>query len=354
MGLSLVGVKRTFNASFELSLDMEVDNGITILFGRSGCGKTSALRLIAGLLAPEAGRIQFDQVVLFDARSSITMPVHERRVGFMFQHPSLFPHMTVEANIRYGAAQAVEAGKWIDRFQLTDLSGRYPRELSGGEMQRVALARCLAAQPRLLLLDEPFSALDQRRRMSFQADLIRLREETKIPILLVTHNLDEAFALADRLVVLDEGGIVESYGAISLFSHPMRRVTADLLGVENLISCEVKQVSHGQMVVSTDLYEAHVEPDTRFRIGDRIWLGIRAVDVRLVVTAEPRENEVSATIHRVIRSVASNQILLSLDGSTQDYDLIMALDEHHCIQHMIKPGGRIRVSLKRSKLFLCD
>ena len=354
MGLSLTGVKRTFNASFTLSLDMKVDNGITILFGPSGCGKTSALRLIAGLLMPNEGRIQFDEVVLFDAQSSVTIPVHERHVGFMFQHPSLFPHMTVEANIGYGAGPGDEAEKWIAQFQLTDLRSRYPRELSGGEMQRVALARSLAARPRLLLLDEPFSALDERRRRAFQTDLLRIKEETDIPILLVTHNLNEAFSLADRLIVLDEGRIVESYDAISLFSHPQRRVTAELLGVENLMPCEVKDITDTVMVVSIEACEVQVEPDTRFRAGDRIWLGIRAVDVRLVVTDEPRENEVTATIHRIIPSVASNQILLSVDGSTQDYDLIMDLDDHHCTQHMIRPGGRIRVALKRSKVFLCS
>lgn len=353
MGLSLSGVSYIFNSSFELTLDMDVESGITVLFGRSGCGKTSALRLVAGLLHPDAGCIKLDGNVFFDAASSTVMPVHERRVGFMFQHPSLFPHMTVEANIGYGAVEE-EASRWLDRFQLTALRDRYPRELSGGEMQRVALARSLAARPRLLLLDEPFSALDERRRMAFQTDLLRLKEETDIPILLVTHNLNETFALADRLVVMDEGAIVESYDAVALFTRPMRRVTAEMLGVENLIPCGITEVFDDRMVVSTDQYAAEVDPDARFRPGDRLWLGIRAVDVRLVVTDEPRENELEATIHRIIPSVASNQILLSLDGSSQEYDLIMDLDEHHCTQHMIRPGSRIRVSLKRSKLFLCS
>jgi ABC-type sulfate/molybdate transport systems ATPase subunit len=353
MGLALTGIRRSFGAAFHLALDMEVSDGITVLFGRSGCGKTTTLRLIAGLDRPDAGRIEFGDTVLFDAGRGINLPVHKRRIGFMFQLPSLFPHLTVEANVAYGAQHPAEIPEWLDRFQLAPLRRRYPGEISGGEMQRVALARSLAAHPRLLLLDEPFSALDERRRIRFQGDLLRLKEQTQIPIILVTHNLYEAFALADRLIVLDEGHIVESYDAVALFSRPMKRVTAELLGVENLLPCVVKTVQTDRMTVRTPAFDVAVDPDHRFRAEDHAWLGIRAVDVRLVVTDRPRENEVAATIYRIIPSVSSNHILLRVDGSAQDYDLIMDLDEHHCIQHRIKPGDRIRIALKRSKAFLC-
>lgn len=354
MGLTLAGVERRFDSGFRLSLDIEITDGITVLFGRSGCGKTTTLRMISGLLTPQAGRIQLDDTVFFDAGPGIHLPVYDRRVGYIFQQPSLFPHLTVEENIRYGAGDLDGVQDLINRFGIDALKGRYPGEISGGEQQRVGLARSLASRPRLLLLDEPFSALDERARMRFQEDLLRVKERTAMPMLMVTHSLSEAFALADRLIVMDAGHVVESYNAVHLFSRPMKRVTAELLGVQNLLPCTVRSKNGNQMMVATDTFDVTVDPDARFHPGDRLWLGIRSVDVRLVVTDEPRENEVEAIIQRIIPSVASNQIFLRAEGSPNTYDLVMDLDEHHCIQHMIRQGDRIRVALKRSKVFLCD
>ena len=354
MGLVLAEVEKSFETGFRLSLDIEVNQGITVLFGRSGCGKTTTLRMIAGLLDPQAGRIQLDDTVFFDTARGIHRPVYDRRIGFVFQQPSLFPHLTVEENILYGAKASGDIEDLIDRFSIDALRRRYPREISGGEQQRVALARSLASHPRLLLMDEPFSALDERVRMQFQADLLRVKDRASIPILVVTHSLNEAFALADRIIVLDDGHVVESYDAVHLFSRPMKRVTAELLGVQNLIPCVVRNIDDDHMVVAMGTFDMVVNTDSRFCIGDHVWLGLRSVDVRLVVTDEPRENEMETTIQRIIPSVASNQIYLRAKGSSQEYDLIMDLDEHHCIQHMISQGDRIRVSLKRSKIFLCD
>lgn len=353
MGLILRQVQRTFGTAFSLAVDVVIDQGITVLFGRSGCGKTTALRLIAGLDRPDTGAILLDDTVFFDSDQRINLPVHLRRIGFMFQGPSLFPHLTVEANVAYGAPDPASVPEWLERFQLTGLHRRFPHEISGGETQRVALARSLASRPRLLLLDEPFSALDELRRVQFQNDLLRLKELTPIPIVVVTHSLNEAFALADRLIILDEGAIVESYDATTLFSRPMKRVTAELLGVENLLPCIVKSVADGQMVVGSGTFEASLEPDARFQEGDRAYLGVRAGDVRLIVTDEPRENELTVRVYRIIPAIGSNHILLRSDGCKQEYDLMMDLDEHHRLQHMIQPGDRIRISLKRDRMFLC-
>lgn len=333
---------------------MKVEQGITVLFGRSGCGKTSVLRLIAGLDRPEAGSIELDGDVFFDAKRKIDLPVHRRRIGFMFQLPSLFPHLTVEANVAYGAPNPSETGEWLERFHLAGLGRRFPREISGGEMQRVALARSLASRPRLLLLDEPFSALDEQRRTQFQGDLLRLKAQMPVPMIIVTHNLYEAFALADRLIILDDGKIVESYDALALFSRPMKRVTAELLGVQNLLPCMVRAIRDDGMIVDAGNFEVSLDADARFQPGDQVWLGIRAVDVRLIVTDEARENEVGAVIYRVVPSFGLNHILLRSDGCAQDYDLMMDLDEHHLMQHMLRPGDRVRLSLKRANAFLCN
>jgi molybdate transport system ATP-binding protein len=292
--------------------------------------------------------------MFFDATRGVNMPTYKRQVGFIFQQPSLFPHLTVEENIRYGAGTSDGIPDLLNRFNIDTLKFRYPREISGGEQQRVALARSLASRPRLLLLDEPFSALDEQVRARFREDLLQVKMEEGMPMLMVTHSLSEAFALADRLIVIDEGHVVESYDTVHLFSRPRKRITAELLGVQNLVPCVVRGIHEGHMVVAADTFEVMVDPDDRYQAGDRVWLGIRSVDVRLVVSDAPRENEVEVTIQRIIPSVASNQIFLHVEGSLQTHDLIMDLDEHHCTQHMIKQGDRIRVALKRSKVFLCD
>ncbi|MBT5872892.1 MAG: ABC transporter ATP-binding protein [Candidatus Latescibacteria bacterium] len=352
--LKIHQLTKQFASGFVISLDIEVESGITVLFGRSGCGKTTTLGMISGLIDPDRGRIALDDSVFFDAGAGLSLPSYEREVGYIFQQPSLFPHLTVDANIRYGTDHQSDISDLVARFEIDSLLSRYPREISGGQQQRVSLARSLASNPRALLMDEPFSALDAGVRTQFQSDLLRVKEQTEMPILVVTHSISEAFALADRLIVMDEGHVVESYDALELFARPRKRVTAELLGVQNLMPCRVKSRLDGAIIVEFQGLDFVVDDDARCEPGDSAWLGIRAVDVRLVVTDSRRENELVATVHRIIRSVVTNQIHLNGHSPDGDFSLVMDLDEHHCKQHHIKQGDTVRVALKRNKAFICQ
>ncbi|MBC7433618.1 MAG: molybdenum ABC transporter ATP-binding protein [Rubritepida sp.] len=193
--------------------------GITVLFGPSGCGKSTILAAIAGLLRPRHGKVTLGGTTLLDTAMHIDLPPERRRLGMVFQEARLFPHLRVETNLRYGARRAPpgpgpnpDPGPGFDEvvalLGIGPLLGRRPRNLSGGERQRVALGRALLARPRLLLMDEPLAALDGARRAELLPFLARLRDVAAIPVLYVTHALDEVDALADRLVLLDAGRIL--------------------------------------------------------------------------------------------------------------------------------------------------
>ena len=184
-----------------------------VLFGPSGCGKTTLLRCLAGLERPEAGQIRLGETVFFDAKTSHFLPPRLRRIGYMFQDYALFPHLSVKKNILYGSRQDGSTSLYqrlLERFSLAPLAERAIGALSGGEKQRVALARALMSQPQLLLLDEPLSALDADTRLQLQDELNALHEEWRIPLLLVTHDLDEARRIGDRILFLEQGRIIDS------------------------------------------------------------------------------------------------------------------------------------------------
>lgn len=210
----------------ELTLDIGFEApsaGTTVLFGRSGCGKTSTLGAVAGLLRPAVCRIEIDGTVLADTASGLFVAPERRRIGFVFQDARLFPHMTAEANLRYGLRRApagtIRFEDVVDLLGLAGLLARRPHTLSGGERQRVAIGRALLSQPRLLAMDEPLSGLDAERKAEVLPYLASLRNALDLPILYVTHSLDEVFRLADTLVLIDAGRVVEAGPASVLLSR---------------------------------------------------------------------------------------------------------------------------------------
>lgn len=191
---------------FTVDVDFQIHNEIVILFGPSGSGKTTILNCIAGLANPDRGSIQNNGKVYYSS-SERPLPVQKRNIGYLFQDYALFPHMTVDKNILYGMKNTELTNQMIDVLRIRHLLNKYPREISGGEKQRVALTRALATEPSLLLLDEPFSALDQETRHQCHEELIRLHNIWKIPILMVTHDHEEARKLGDHIFYLKEGKI---------------------------------------------------------------------------------------------------------------------------------------------------
>jgi ABC-type spermidine/putrescine transport systems, ATPase components len=198
--------------TFELDVDISLNNGILALVGPSGAGKTTILQCVAGLQTPSWGEINIRGKTVFSSELGANVPIRNRRIGYVFQDYALFPHMTVEKNVKYGKPKNESSSDKVltvlsvlEMLKIEHLRNRYPHQISGGEKQRVALARALMTEPELLLLDEPLSALDQETRSTLQQELLKIQAQWQIPFILVTHDLQEAEILGDQIIKLDHG-----------------------------------------------------------------------------------------------------------------------------------------------------
>lgn len=244
--------------TIEADLRIPLDRArVTVLFGPSGSGKTTLLRLLAGLEQPDEGIIEFGDRTWFDSSRGLSLPPQQRRAGFVFQDYALFPHLTVQRNVAFAASHPQKAADWLARFGLSALGARLPRTLSGGEQQRVALARALAADPALLLLDEPLSALDAATRTRLRHDLRRTLVEGGVPSIIVTHDRIEALALGDWMAVLIDGETRQAGPVSEVFRQPSDVRVAESVGVENVIPGEVIARQSGLCTIQVG--SAHLE-----------------------------------------------------------------------------------------------
>lgn len=224
---------------FHLELAFQMKDELVVFFGPSGSGKSMTLRLIAGLLKPDAGYIKLNNSVLYDSARRIQIATQHRALGFLFQNHSLFPHMTVLKNIIFGAKgfaknrQYDMARTLIAMFNLEGLEHKYPHEISGGQQQRVAFARAIIRHPQALLLDEPFSALDTPMRVNMRECLKKVMKQLHIPIILVTHDLFEAYTMADTMLVYAGGRIVQAGSPDDVLKHPATPDVAALMNIEH-------------------------------------------------------------------------------------------------------------------------
>jgi molybdate transport system ATP-binding protein len=235
MGISVEIVKQV--NGFKLEVDWRIENELAVFFGYSGAGKSLTLQLIAGLLEPDAGRIAANNQVLFDSWEQVNVPPQRRHLGYVFQDLAIFPHMTVQQNIAYGAAGLSRVERrhrvveMLKIFHLEGLADKPPAEISGGQKQRVALARALIRRPQALLLDEPFSALDNPLRREMRQHLKKIHAEFQIPVILVTHDLLEAATLAETLFIYHEGKIIQRGSPQEIISRPQTPEVAALVQV---------------------------------------------------------------------------------------------------------------------------
>jgi len=214
------------SGSFALDITFRAEEGITILFGQSGSGKTTTLRAIAGIVTPDSGRITVGEEIYFDSETGANLSIQKRRVGYVFQDYALFPHMTAEQNVAYGikdnsaavASRMDRARALLTLFKIGHVRQRYPQNMSGGEQQRTALARALASDPALVLLDEPLSAVDAETRTQLLDEVVAAQERVGIPFIYVTHNTVEAVRLGSHVVVLHEGTVKQVGGPAEVFN----------------------------------------------------------------------------------------------------------------------------------------
>ena len=235
--------------SFKLKVKFEAANETLALLGASGCGKSMTLKCIAGIERPDRGRIVVDDVVLFDSEKHIDLTPQERRTGLMFQNYALFPNMTVLQNIRAGAKREKDrfrrkaAVKQImAAFGIAELAARYPHQLSGGQQQRVALARILVSAPRILLLDEPFSALDSHLRFNLEQEVRKVIRDFSKTVIMVSHDRDEVYRMADCIAVINNGRVEAPGSKSEVFKNPQTRAGAALTGCKNISRIEHREV----------------------------------------------------------------------------------------------------------------
>jgi molybdate transport system ATP-binding protein len=285
-----IGLQRD---GFLLNARLQVPaNGITALLGASGSGKTTVLRAIAGLEYPQRGTISSNEVTWFDAKAGICLTPQQRRVGLVFQDYALFPNKKVRQNIEYGIKRSRRqklASEWLERMHLTTVADQYPHQLSGGQRQRVALARALAHEPDILLLDEPFSAVDFNLRHYLRQQLREAMAGVDRPVMMVTHDLDDVRQLASTVGIMDDGELM-TYGDVeAVMANPGNYKVAQVLGWQNFLPVSI--IKQSQVSGPWGSVEFATEPSV-----DTAWVGIRPEHVRMAVGSD---HGFDATVHRI-------------------------------------------------------
>ena len=333
-----------------------------VVIGPAGSGKTTLLETIAGIRALRAGAITLD------GRDARGLPPEARRVGFVYQHGYLFPHLSVEENIAYGAANGEVARDTAARLGAQELLGRSVRGLSGGERQLVAIARALAARPSILLLDEPFSALDPRRRVRVRREVRALHQEWNITVLQVTHDFTEAGLLGDVAILLDAGRVLQSGPPERVFREPASPYIAEFLGAENVLAGTVHHLKDTAPDWSTshddvsDLsargrhaIEFRAGPLTLYTVGDAAegagHAVIRAEEILLSV--EPHPSSARNVFRGRIIEVASSGALTRVTVDVQDTPIIAALTTRSAEELALAKGNEVWASFKAMAVHLC-
>jgi len=308
-------------AVHEFNLDVPDGEFITLL-GPSGCGKTTTLRMIAGLIEPTSGHIYFDE------QEVTYLPPPARNIGFVFQTPALFPHLSVSDNIAFGLSVKGQKKEMIQGridqmlalVNLSDYGKRMPAQLSGGQQQRVALARVLATDPRVLLFDEPLSALDKNLRDTLKYSILDLQRKTHKTAIYVTHDQSEAFAISDRIVVMNAGRIEQIGTQTDIYLHPQTPFVAEFIGANNSLVGKVTQVEDtnetSRVVVMAEGLTLYSNGHISLKEGDSVLAYIRPENIIILNDLEGREyeNVVEGVIDRVIFEGATAQLRVDVAG----------------------------------------
>jgi molybdate transport system ATP-binding protein len=364
-----IDVQQTFASGFAIAaaLDVALPAGsILVLFGPSGAGKTTVLRQIAGLERPDAGTIRFGDEVWCEVAGRQWRPPQERRVGVVFQEPTLFPHLSVRDNIRYGIRPGSDGGltgvrmgvrppsdpveKIATMLGIADLKNRRPRSLSGGEAQRVALARALAPGPQLVLLDEPFAALDAPTRARLRRDIRTLLQTTGTPAVLVTHDRTEALAMGDSVAVMI-GGRVRQTGPISdVFSRPADVDVAASLGIEAVLPARVTESVGGLLTVVVANVALHVAERDPIAPGSDVYVCIRAEDVTLEMRSPGQASTRNHLVARVVAITAEGPIdRVALDCG---FPLDALITRRSREELNLAPGAQVAAAIKATSVHL--
>jgi len=356
MGDKVIEVYLSQDHPIPLDVNFSCGTGeILAILGPSGSGKTTILRSIAGLYTPQAGKISANGDCWFDSKTGNNTPVQKRQVGIVFQQYALFPHLSALQNIcvplshLHKADQINRAEELLDRVNMQGLDHRYPHQLSGGQQQRVALARALARDPMVLLLDEPFSAVDQQTRHKLVRELVQLRTKVKIPIIHVTHDLTEARRIADRICIIHRGKILQIDAPQKIMAQPVNQHVARLVGQYNVFKASVERHEPENQKTYIHWLDHSLESPYRpeLQIGEQVDWVIPAENLILHRRNRPskgdRENPVAGEITEFIPLGENTSVTMTLKGS--DETLSMSVPTHVARRNGLEIGVDIRVSL---------
>jgi molybdate transport system ATP-binding protein len=347
-----------------LDLALDVARGeLLALVGPSGSGKSTTLRAIAGLTSVAAGLVTCAGRTWFDSARAINIPARARRVGLVFQSYALFPHLTALENVaqaltdRPGPLRRGEAQTYLERVHLSGLEDRKPAELSGGQQQRVAVARALARRPEVLLLDEPFSAVDRMTRQRLQRQLAGLRRDLSMPVVLVTHDLEEAARLADRLAVIHRGVLMQTGPLTEVVSRPNSPAVARLVGIRNIFDGIVLDARGpaGHIVIGWREHRLQTEIAEGFAPGERVSWCIPSDSVIVHRRDRPsrgeHENPVRGRVRDALRLGEMTELTIEADEAG-DLPLHCSIPTHVARRNAIAPGVDVGVSLKADAIQL--
>jgi molybdate transport system ATP-binding protein len=340
--------------SFTLEASLEAKGPVTAIFGRSGAGKTSLLDIIAGLLTASSGSIQHDEIVLMDIQREVFVPPRFRRIGYVPQDLALFPHLTVNQNLRFGYKadrnRAFTLEHIVELLEIGALLERRAMQISGGEKQRVALARALLASPRLLLLDEPLASLDHALKLKILPYLVRIRDEFRIPMLYVTHDRFETLSLANEMVVMHSGKIVQAGAVQEVFNRPANLVVAGILTIETIQPGEI--INHKADMVTVAVGKTLLSSsDPELSAGvTHVHVCIRAEDVILMAGPDApssARNHLPGTVNSVAREGAL--VRVDLDCG---FPLVSLITKQAAEELKISPGKPVLALVKAPHVHL--
>ena len=331
------------------------------LVGPSGAGKTTVLRAIAGLSRPASGAIRCDGYVWFDSASRTFIPARLRRVGYVFQQHALFPHLTAKQNVEQALRHLSPADRrsralhWLQRVNLAGLENRRPAQLSGGQQQRIGLARALAREPSVLLLDEPFSSVDSATRDRLYTELAALRRDLAIPVVLVTHDLQEATILSDRLCMLSKGKTLQSGSVQEVTTQPASVLVARLVGLKNVFRATVVDINGTAAVIEWRGQQLVVTQNNGFRRGDAVHWCIPQSHVVLHRQSRPsngvRENPVNGRVSEVLR-MGDNALVGVQVGNPDKPPVYLSVPLHVADRNSVVVGVQVGFSLLADSIHL--
>ncbi|WP_321052790.1 sulfate/molybdate ABC transporter ATP-binding protein [Peptostreptococcus porci] len=313
MGLS-VEIKSKLNI-FEMDISLKTTSKRIGILGASGSGKSMLLKYISGIIAPDEGVIKLNDEILFDSSKKINIKPQKRNVAYMFQNYALFPTMSVRENIEIiiegnKEYRGKKASELMKRFCIDNIASKMPRDLSGGQQQRVALARIMAYEPKLILLDEPFSAMDNDLKEKLQMELEEMVADYDGIIIMVSHSRDEIYRFSDELIIIDNGGIVEYGKTKSVFDFPKTIQGAKMVGINNVLSAKIKD----DLMLNIPEINLDIKLDKKELAYSRNinYVGIKDIDIKIMKPDEVSENSFDMNIEKVYEGIEDIKVLLSI------------------------------------------